>query len=381
MSITAPTATAPEQPTARPLPHAGENPAPCLPESGTASPTEGSSPLDPVTVAVYQWALEHGRMPRHGGPALTAALGIGPDEARHAVDRLLDLRLVCAAVDTVEELVPTSPETAAAELSGPMEVRIQELEHRIGEVKAQVLSVKDVYFASRRKRNRREAVDVVQAGEPLRSVLAGCRRRSSAEILGVFPGQLEGDRVLELAVLGFEPLKRGVRVRLLFQHPARVQRGARDLLDRLSEAGCEVRTCDVASDRILLFDRETVFLPDRADPSATVVIREPTTVDFIHRATEQLWSTAVPYEAGATNSLEYGEAEEVLKKSIALLLATGAKDEFIARRLSISVRTCRRHIAEIMTDLKASSRFQAGVNALRAGLIPPGPVEVEAASL
>ncbi|MEU9130595.1 helix-turn-helix transcriptional regulator, partial [Kitasatospora sp. NPDC048540] len=42
------------------------------------------------------------------------------------------------------------------------------------------------------------------------------------------------------------------------------------------------------------------------------------------------------------------------------LLAAGLKDESIARRLGMSLRTTRRHIADIMEELDAASRFQAG---------------------
>jgi len=55
-------------------------------------------------------------------------------------------------------------------------------------------------------------------------------------------------------------------------------------------------------------------------------------------------------------------------------MAEGEKDEAISRRLSISVRTCRRHIADYMLQVGASSRFQAGVIAARAGHTDiPGP--------
>ncbi|KOG32387.1 hypothetical protein ADK34_09305 [Streptomyces viridochromogenes] len=49
------------------------------------------------------------------------------------------------------------------------------------------------------------------------------------------------------------------------------------------------------------------------------------------------------------------------------LLAQGAKDEVIARRLGMSLRTCRRHIAELLEELGAESRFQGGALAERAG--------------
>ena len=59
---------------------------------------------------------------------------------------------------------------------------------------------------------------------------------------------------------------------------------------------------------------------------------------------------------------------DATRQAILGLLADGEKDEAIARRLSISVRTCRRHIAEYMAQVGATSRFQAGVIAA-AGLV------------
>ena len=50
-------------------------------------------------------------------------------------------------------------------------------------------------------------------------------------------------------------------------------------------------------------------------------------------------------------------------------LARGAKDEQIARTLGLSLRTVRRRVADLMDDLGAGSRFQAGVEAVRRGWI------------
>ncbi|NEE20393.1 response regulator transcription factor, partial [Streptomyces sp. SID7499] len=44
-------------------------------------------------------------------------------------------------------------------------------------------------------------------------------------------------------------------------------------------------------------------------------------------------------------------------------------DEVAARELTVSVRTYRRYVAEIMTLLDATSRFQAGVRAAELGLL------------
>ncbi|WP_078988931.1 response regulator transcription factor [Streptomyces sp. WM6372] len=61
------------------------------------------------------------------------------------------------------------------------------------------------------------------------------------------------------------------------------------------------------------------------------------------------------------------------------MVAKGIKDDTIARRLGISLRTCRRHVSELLDALSAPSRFEAGVIAERQGLTrhpasPPLPV-------
>jgi DNA-binding CsgD family transcriptional regulator len=65
-----------------------------------------------------------------------------------------------------------------------------------------------------------------------------------------------------------------------------------------------------------------------------------------------------------------GLTGSALKSQIIMLLAEGAKDEAVARRLGISLRTCRRHVADILDQLESSSRFQAGVRAALLGLVP-----------
>jgi hypothetical protein len=49
------------------------------------------------------------------------------------------------------------------------------------------------------------------------------------------------------------------------------------------------------------------------------------------------------------------------------LLAAGLTDEAIGRRMGVHERTVRRRVSELASALSAESRFQAGVNAVRAG--------------
>ena len=87
-----------------------------------------------------------------------------------------------------------------------------------------------------------------------------------------------------------------------------------------------------------------------------------------------LWETAVP----AADYHRLGErARDDLTQQILVMLNAGHKDDAAARQLGLSVRTYRRHVAEIMRDLGAASRFQAGARAAKLGL--PSPRVVPAA--
>jgi DNA-binding NarL/FixJ family response regulator len=56
-------------------------------------------------------------------------------------------------------------------------------------------------------------------------------------------------------------------------------------------------------------------------------------------------------------------------RQVARVLAGGVTDAVAARQLGLSLRTARRRIADLMQELDAQSRFQAGVAAARRGLV------------
>ena len=79
---------------------------------------------------------------------------------------------------------------------------------------------------------------------------------------------------------------------------------------------------------------------------------------------EQLW-----LRAAAARPHPDGEAASDDRRRILELLMIGTKDETIARQLGLSLRTVRRRVAELMDELGARTRFQAGMEAHRRGLL------------
>ncbi|MFG2563755.1 LuxR C-terminal-related transcriptional regulator [Streptomyces sp. NPDC048496] len=136
-------------------------------------------------------------------------------------------------------------------------------------------------------------------------------------------------------------------------------------MEAASPLGGEYRTAHELFGRVIIFDRELAFIPAGDGSWGAVAVRQESLVAYLYEIFEQAWSSARPFSAAAEDGLE--QVSQEIDQTILRLLAAGLKDETIARRLGMSLRTARRHIADIMGQLEAESRFQAGVAAARAG--------------
>ncbi|MCT7356789.1 LuxR family transcriptional regulator [Streptomyces sp. 15-116A] len=98
------------------------------------------------------------------------------------------------------------------------------------------------------------------------------------------------------------------------------------------------------------------------------LIKAPDLLHTLATLFENIWRVAVP----AGERVVFGDGDRgALARRILAALWAGVTDEVAARDLTVSVRTYRRHVAEIMALLGAGSRFQAGVRAAELGLLPP----------
>ncbi|MFF1397630.1 LuxR C-terminal-related transcriptional regulator [Streptomyces sp. NPDC058287] len=329
--------------------------------------------LDDVSAAAYGHAAAAGRFDRAD---IADVLRLSEDEVATAEGVLTRLRLLRPAPGDPRTLVPVGPDAAAADLVGTTERQIRELQDAVTDVRGSLLSLTPAYFEGRRLRNRHEAFDLLEDGGTVQSVINGLSARCRSEFLAVQPGGARPPAVLGRArISALAMLERGVRIRSLYQHTARGDLATRAYVRDVTAAGAEVRTADRVIERILIYDRETVFIADRRKavrPPAAVVVREPALVAFICSVFEHLWDGASSFEPDTPPG---PSLTDDLKRSILRLMAQGHKDETIARKLSMSVRTCRRHISQLTEELAADSRFQAGYNAAMSGLLDDHPTQ------
>ncbi|WP_188187884.1 TrmB family transcriptional regulator [Nonomuraea sp. SYSU D8015] len=186
-------------------------------------------------------------------------------------------------------------------------------------------------------------------------------------------------------------LRNGVRYRTIYTPGAFDHAGAFDEVGSLIKAGEEARILPELPFKMAIVDRWRAVMPLHMDPPLTrgVLIQGSTMVVALVELFERLWREALPVrpelwrEPGSAPEPageEPGPLEPVGEtpgaaglgaedRRLLALLAAGLKDDAIARQLGTSPRSLRRRLRHLLDELNAETRFQAGAQASRRGLV------------
>lgn len=151
--------------------------------------------------------------------------------------------------------------------------------------------------------------------------------------------------------------------------PAVARDGA--AVEKMKSAGplIEVKAAR-ASRGLAVMDRSFAVVllgkPMEETKSRLLTIQNPNVVDVLY---DLLHTSADPTAPRAVHPPTASGARQRQFSTVLELMALGYKDDAAARKAGISLRTYRRHVADIMRSLGAESRFQAGVIAAGRGMI------------
>lgn len=203
--------------------------------------------------------------------------------------------------------------------------------------------------------------EVTSGGNPA-ALIASLLARSKGDLVWLRPDtdRLPPAREAAMVALVRDLVASGRRSRAIY--PVRFLHQAPKVVHDRAEAGEEIRVLPDVPTRMFVIGTTHAVLPEPlgyADEPRTLV-RQQGIVEALVLLFEQLWDRASPVQ-----EFEVGDAD--LRRFLLAQLAAGAHDEQIARKLGISLRTVRRRVADLMSDLGADSRFQAGVEAARRG--------------
>ncbi|WP_326622664.1 LuxR family transcriptional regulator [Streptomyces decoyicus] len=288
------------------------------------------------------------------------AVGLDGADAERAVKELVEMRLLCRAEGGAGRLTVVPPRTAADRLLRPLERHVRERHEEIERLRETFASLLPAYESGRARRSDAEPIELLPDLRTVQETIEELTIGARQEVLTAQPGGARSARALQEAdERDRRMLTRGVRMRTLYQHPARYDQPTVDHVRRVMNLGAQVRTRTDGLCRLLVFDQRVALLGLRDDPEAALLVREPHVVHYIRVFFDCLWRDAslfpVSFDSAAAVRIS-GEIQE----SIVAMLSEGLEDKSIARRLGMSVRSCQRHASEIMKAVGAKSRFQAG---------------------
>ncbi|QOC93344.1 helix-turn-helix transcriptional regulator [Micromonospora craniellae] len=184
--------------------------------------------------------------------------------------------------------------------------------------------------------------------------------RTELLVVAPIPGQMP----LPAEVFG-ELRARNLTVRLLFT-PGREPLA--EPVAALARDGIALRSPVDLPYFLVVRDRAVVYLPhqDPVNPGNGRLTRIRSVVmgDSLATVFGLMWDTAVQHTRAVRAAPRVDEGEELVRA-----LGEGLTDDQAAATLHMSRRTFARRVSDMMHRLDASTRFQAGVQAARRGLV------------
>lgn len=316
--------------------------------------------LEPEVEAIYRLLLEQ---PELGVRQVAAHLGFSDEMVRSALDDLADLRLLQQG-EVDGQFMTVSPEVGLSVLLNRIELEFGSKQRQLEAARSSVEALITQYG------QQQHAPEIVQQHFGLDAVrlrLEQLAETARSECLSFFPGGAQRPDVMESSKpLDQMALERGVSLRTLYQDSFRNDPPTREYVHWLSTLGGETRTVPSLPMLMVIVDREVALVPlDPADGrQGALELRSRVAVEALHVLFTRFWDAGIPwYEQDGPDSNGLSRRE----RELMYLLASGHTDEFISKKLGVSLRTVRRTVSNLMARLEARSRFEAGVRAARAG--------------
>ena len=293
-------------------------------------------------------------------------LGTLTGRPQRAVEEELGPLVAAGLVDVRDDtVVALPPERALARLIGDETRRLQSMEEQLDAARSLLPSLSAEHLSSQAPKGDPVAAELVEDRDVV-ALIRSVTARSTGDLLWMRPDQWRYADGQATDAWVRDLLRAGRRSRAIY--PARALEEAPDVIRARARAGEHVRILAEVPCRVAVLGDGAALLPQEmgTGPGRVLVIRQQAMVEALRLLFASLWDRAMPVPGlDGRGAGDGGEDRQLLLDQ----LARGAKDEQIARVLGLSLRTVRRRVADVMEELGADSRFQAGVEAVRRGWV------------
>ncbi|MFF0745196.1 helix-turn-helix transcriptional regulator [Streptomyces sp. NPDC004111] len=295
-------------------------------------------------------------------------LHVPRDTVREAHGRLAELGLL-RRTEVTGTLSAADPEEAVERLT---HLRLHDLHEQLQLVTRSRALVAELRAEQDVRSRPPQSVERMEVLSQIRTRIDDLAFFAREEILSVEPyAALTAENIEHSRPLDTRCLVRGVRIRSVILKESLTHPPTAAYLRELADQGAEIRVADSLSERILVYDRRTALVPvDPADTSrGALVTQQAGLVSNALALFEKIWSDATELPpSGEPDTAPQHLLSELEQRVLEQMCRVG-KDETGARNLDISVRTYRRHIAELLRVLNATCRAHAALLARERGWI------------
>ncbi|MFF3565249.1 LuxR C-terminal-related transcriptional regulator [Streptomyces sp. NPDC002574] len=352
-------------------------------DATSAGPWAGTG-LDPLSGRVLEFLVGH---PAADAGAVAEAVGVPADEAGRALRTLEDELLAIRIAGRPTRWRAGPPRSSLGSLLARRRSELAQAELYMEQLHEVYRSVSGPHAP--------HLVEVLERAEEVAARYGHLLKASRREVLHLAkPPYVTGTETAygdgrdrqdgRERAAGETAVHDGVRLRSVYDTEGFTDEMSLETALRGTAGGGELRLSSGLPVKLVVFDRTTALLPvDSDQPSAgSLVIHAPALVAVLVALFEGLWERAVPMSLESRQDWpvprQAREADiDERTREILHLMATGMKDDAIARVLGVSRRTVQKHVSEAGTALGARTRFQIALLAAERGWLEqcPSPAE------
>jgi DNA-binding CsgD family transcriptional regulator len=316
--------------------------------------------LTPRERQLYRFVLRRSSVLLH---RLPEGLGVPPEDLGATLARLEETGLLRCSEDVVTA-VP--PDQFLAAFVDQETTRLDETGKRLAVLRGMLPALMSESHAELGVEGGATGIQVAEYDQVV-PLLRAIASSSEGDLRWLRPDQWRVPAGRQIDEWVRELVSAGRESRVIY--PARVLEEAPEVVQARADAGEHVRVLASVPARMAVLGTSAVVMHEtwQARSGRLVVLRQEAVVAALTLLFDQMWDQAlnVPGFGGRAHEAGKDDAQRLLLEQ----LVRGAKDEQISRALGISLRTVRRRVADLMDELGADSRFQAGVEAVRRGWV------------
>jgi DNA-binding CsgD family transcriptional regulator/sugar-specific transcriptional regulator TrmB len=328
--------------------------------------------LDPLAGRVLEYLVGH---PSVDSSAVAEAVGTSAEEAERVLRTLQEELLVIRVAEQPPRWKAAPPRSSLGPLLARRRSELARTELYMEELHELYRSVAD--------QQAPHLVEVLEHADEVNARYWHLLKGSSREVLHLAkppyvtePADESGFREAARAAIA-----EGVLLRSVYEADSFTDEVSLETALQGTAEGGELRLGSRLPVKLVLFDRTAALLPLHSDrPSAgSLVVHAPAVIDVLVALFESIWERAVPVSLESRHTWPVprpnSESVEIDERTreILHLMATGMKDDTIARVLGVSRRTVQKHVSEAGFALNAKTRFQIALLAAERGWLDGRP--------